>query len=585
MTTVKTEAKTEKKKITHTWKPLFNLLKVSRVPIYYYVIYLVVSLAFSTVYVLLPSVKAQIIAGEIFDPSLVVTYVAVTLASTLLSFPLSFFSVYISYNTQRCLRRTIWSKIIHLPMKDLDEMPPTTLVSRVTTDTENIDYTISYVINMVLYVYYLVSMLAIVGGVNTSMMIMMALLIPCIIIANIPSHFMHNAQYEITTANANYTNYLAEHLGSLKQIKASAAEKKEDAANDAAAKACFKAKVKMAVLDMLAQPLIYGMDAVVDGIILIYGGYLLSQGILTTESLLTVYMYGSIIAVYSYQFVFCWQNVKQTQGGTKAISEIIMKEPEKMERKRTFDIPDADITLENVTFSYNDGEKVLDDVSMTFPKGKVTAIVGPSGSGKTTVLKLLERLYQPDDGKIMFGDIEAETIHLNEWRAAFGMVPQSSPLLFGTVRDNITYGVDEGVSDEALKSAMDAANVTELVDKMPQGLDTDVGDVGSKLSGGEKQRIALARMMIRDPEYLLLDEATSSLDALNESHVVSALGKLMEGRTTVVVAHNLRTVENADNIIFLENGKVTGSGTHKELYESNATYKQYVNLQKQEQRA
>ncbi len=129
------------------------------------------------------------------------------------------------------------------------------------------------------------------------------------------------------------------------------------------------------------------------------------------------------------------------------------------------------------------------------------------------------------------------------------------------------------------------ADALGFIESFPQGFDTDVGDVGSKLSGGEKQRIALARMMIRDPEYLLLDEATSSLDALNESHVVSALGQLMEGRTTVVVAHNLRTVENADNIIFLENGKVTGTGTHDELYESNATYKQYVNLQRQEQRA
>ncbi len=579
MTTTAT-TKAEKKKITQTWKPLFNLLKVSKVPIYHYIISLVASMLFGIIYVLMPSVQAQIIAGEIFDPGLVVTYVVVTLASTLLSFPFGIYGAYISYNTQRCLRRTIWSKIVHLGMKDLDEMPPTTLVSRVTTDTGNIDYTISYVINMVLYIYYLVSMLAIVGGVNVSMMIMMALLIPCIIISNIPSHFMHNAQYEINDANAKYTNYLAERLGSLKQIKASAAEKKEDAANDEAAKACFKARVKLAVLDMLAQPLMYSMEAVVDGIVLIYGGYLLNQGILTTESLLTVYMYSSTIYIYAMQFVFCWQNVKQTQGGTKAIGEIIMKEPEKMEREHSFDIPDADISLENVSFSYGDGEKVLDDVSMTFPKGKVTAIVGPSGSGKTTVLKLLERLYQPDDGKIMFGDVEAETIHLNEWRAAFGMVPQSSPLLFGTVRDNITYGVDENVSDEALKTAMDAANVTELVDKMPQGLDTDVGDVGSKLSGGEKQRIALARMMIRDPEYLLLDEATSSLDALNESHVVSALGQLMQGRTTVVVAHNLRTVENADNIIFLENGKVTGTGTHKELYESNATYKQYVDLQR-----
>ena len=336
----------------------------------------------------------------------------------------------------------------------------------------------------------------------------------------------------------------------------------------------------MAILDIISQPLTYGMEAVVQGIILIYGGYLLSSGKLTSADIVTLFMYSEAISNGAIQFVFFWQNLKKTQGAAKTVGTIADMAPETMERKRSFAIPDADIRLDNVSFAYDDGKKVLDGVTMDIPKGKVTAIVGPSGSGKSTVLKLLERLYEPQDGRLLFGDIDAEDIHLNEWRASFGMVPQDSPLLFGTVRDNITYGVDENTGEEALQIAIRDAKVDEILARMPDGLETDVGDVGSKLSGGEKQRIALARMMIRDPEYLLLDEATSSLDALNENAVMDALNRLMKGRTTVVVAHNLRTIENADNIIFMENGKVVDSGTHTELYDSNATYRRYVDLQK-----
>ncbi len=569
-----------KNKIKHTWKPLFHLLKVARVPIWLYIVNVVASLAFAIVYMMLPQVKADILAGDILKPGLVVTYVVATVLGALLSIPFGLFQSYISYNTQRKLRKTIWSRMIHLPMKDLDTMPPTTLITRITTDTTNVDYTVNYSVSLIQYTFSLFSILGIIGAINQTMLLLMLLLVPCVFLASVPSHFMHNAQFEISTANAKYTNFLAEHLGNLKQIKASTAEGKEDFANDAAAEACFRAKTKMALLEAIATPLTQSINVVVQGIVLIYGGYLLKQGALSTQDLLTVYMYANQISSTASQYVHCWRNIKQTQGATKTVSELMMLKPEKMEREKSFDIPDADIALENVSFAYGDGEKVLDNVSMHFPKGQVTAIVGPSGSGKTTVLNLLERLYRPDEGCVRFGELDAETIHLNEWRAAFGLVPQSSPLLFGTVRDNITYGVEEVVPEEVLQKAMSAANVDELVEKMPQGLDTDVGDVGSKLSGGEKQRIALARMMIRDPEYLLLDEATSSLDARNEVHVVNALGKLMEGRTTIVVAHNLRTVEKADKIIFMEKGKVTGEGTHQELYKTNPKYQKFVDLQK-----
>ena len=567
-------------KVKHDWKALWHLLKESRIPWIWYIINLAVSMAVMTVYAKLPMVQGQIMAGEIQDAGTITTYVLVTIASSLIMMPMSLLSAWIDATTTRNINQNIWTRVVHMPMSHLDTVPPTSLVSRVTADSSTMSYSISYVFSLLQTIYGMGVILAMIAGMNRNMALLMLLLIPFIILASIPSHYMHNVEHEAHTALSKYTNFLAERLSALKQIKASGAEEKEDAVNDAAAKAYFKANAKMAGLDFLAQPLVYSMEAVIQAIVLIYGGYLLSNGIMDTASMVALYTYAGQLTYQPMQFVFFWQSAKKAQGAAHAVSEFIQCEPEQMERRKSFAIPDADLKLEDVSFAYENGEEVLHHVSMTIPTGKVTAIVGPSGSGKTTVLKLLERLYQPTGGRLLFGETPAEDIHLNEWRESFGMVPQSSPLLFGTVRDNITYGIDEGVGEGKLSQAMGAANVTEIVSRLPEGLETDVGDVGSKLSGGEKQRIAIARMMIRDPSYLLLDEATSSLDAENEYQITQALSKLMAGRTTVIVAHNLRTVEHADSIIFMENGRVQACGPHKQLYEQSATYRRYVDLQR-----
>ena len=572
----------KKQRQKQEWKPFLRLLREAKIPWGLYIFNLAASMLLSTVLMRMPWVAGQIMAGEIFDRSLVITYIVVMPVSTVVNIPLSLLSSWTGYRADRNLRRIVWKRIVHMPQKDLDRIPPTSMVSRVTNDTASISYGISYCFDLVSTIYSLGVVLVTVWGINHQVTWMMLLLIPFIILACIPSHFMHAAQDEAQNALARYTNFLSERLSSIKQIKAFNAEEDEDRLNDAAAREYFKANVRMTRLSMISEPLIYSMDAVVQAIVLVFGGYLLSQAVLTSEDIVTLFMYAGSISVYAYQFVFFWQALKQSQGAARTASQIVETPGEVMERKRSFSIPDADIRLENVSFAYENGQKVLDDLSLVIPKGKTTAIVGPSGSGKTTVLKLLERLYQPSSGRILFGDIPAEDIHLNEWRESFGMVPQNSPLLFGTIRDNILYGVEEKTGEKLLDSAVEKANVQEILNRLPDGILSDVGDVGSRLSGGEKQRIALARMMIRDPEYLILDEATSALDAENEHQITEALQRLMEGRTSVVVAHSLRTIEHADHIIFLENGKVQASGTHGELLRTNPTYQRYVELQKGE---
>jgi ATP-binding cassette subfamily B protein AbcA/BmrA len=218
----------------------------------------------------------------------------------------------------------------------------------------------------------------------------------------------------------------------------------------------------------------------------------------------------------------------------------------------------------------------LNGVSFTLEPGTVTAIVGPSGGGKTTIFSLLERFYEPQAGAVSWGVQSVNQLDLKSWRSLIGYVPQESPLLAGTIRDNIAYGLDGDVTDEELREAARAANAAEFIETLPDGYHTQVGERGVKLSGGQRQRLAIARALLRDPQILLLDEATASLDAVSEAAVQEALHRLMRGRTTIIIAHRLSTVVEADRILFLEGGEITGQGRHEELLATHELYRTFA---------
>jgi ATP-binding cassette subfamily B protein AbcA/BmrA len=209
----------------------------------------------------------------------------------------------------------------------------------------------------------------------------------------------------------------------------------------------------------------------------------------------------------------------------------------------------------------------------------VTAVVGPSGGGKTTLFSLFERFYQPQEGCIRLGGDSIDTFSLASWRRQIGYVSQESPLVAGTIRDNICYGTDRQVEDAEIERVAAMAYADHFIDALPDRYDTEVGERGIKLSGGQRQRIAIARALLRDPNILMLDEATSSLDSKSEIAVQKALKNLMQGRTTLVIAHRLSTVVDADQILFIEKGTITGSGTHEELFQRHEMYREFATQQ------
>uniref|UniRef100_A0A7E4VIF1 ATP-binding cassette sub-family B member 6, mitochondrial n=1 Tax=Panagrellus redivivus TaxID=6233 RepID=A0A7E4VIF1_PANRE len=237
------------------------------------------------------------------------------------------------------------------------------------------------------------------------------------------------------------------------------------------------------------------------------------------------------------------------------------------------------LNVNNVSFHYSEDQPILKNISFTVPPGKTIAIVGPSGGGKSTIIRLLFRLYDVTDGSICLGDTDIRHMKLKSLRGSIGIVPQDTVLFNDTIGYNIRYG-RPGATDEEVEAAAEAAQILDLIKSMPEGYDTIVGERGLKLSGGEKQRVAIARTILKNPDFLLLDEATSALDSITESQIQMNLKELARGRTCVVVAHRLSTIKSADTILVLRNGNIVQSGTHEELVNIPGEYHKLWKLQR-----
>ena len=236
------------------------------------------------------------------------------------------------------------------------------------------------------------------------------------------------------------------------------------------------------------------------------------------------------------------------------------------------------LMLQNVTFSHKERDVLLDDINIEIKKDQTTALVGPSGSGKSTIVDLLLRLYDVDKGGVYIDDANIKDYDIFSYLKKVGFVSQDTFIFNSSIRDNIAFG--EQYTDQEVIEAAKLANADEFITKMPDGYDTSVGDRGLRLSGGEKQRIAIARAIVRKPEILILDEATSSLDNVSEAIVQQAINKVSKNCTTFIIAHRLSTVQNADMIQVLDNGKIVESGTHKELLKKKGNYWELYNIQK-----
>lgn len=480
------------------------------------------------------------------------------------------------------LREDLWKHVVKLPIPFFDKRNSGETMSRITNDTNVVkEFVVMQIIPFFSGLISIIGSVILLLIIDWKITLMMLVIIPIAFAILMPlGRKMYRVSKATQDETAEFQGDLGRVLSDIRLVKSSLAEPKEEEKGISRITKLFTYGLREAKINAIVSPLMMTVNLVMLVFLIGYGGFRVSEGTLSAGSLVAIILYMfQIIVPFSQMATFFTQSQK-AMGATERIRDIMNEAVETDHTEENSEPLQSreGLIFENVSFGYTEDKQILDHLSFTVEKGKVTAFVGPSGAGKTTVFSLIERFYQPQHGVITYEGSKLEDFQLREWRSKIAYVSQESPMMAGTIRDNLSYGLD-GVTDEEIDVAIKQANLGEFIEGLPDGYDTQVGERGIMVSGGQRQRLAIARAIIRDPELLLLDEATAHLDSTSESLVQEALQGLMKGRTTLVIAHRLSTVRHADRLIVLEKGRATGIGTHDELIQTHEVYREMVEQQ------
>ncbi|MDJ0732207.1 MAG: ABC transporter ATP-binding protein [Crocosphaera sp.] len=379
---------------------------------------------------------------------------------------------------------------------------------------------------------------------------------------------------------SNLSSLLTEIFSGIRVVKAFAAQDYEVKRFAKEAKHNRQARYRAEKLKATQYPVVGFLEAVSIMSLFFIGGWQISQGNLKSEEFVS---YLAAIAILLHPIDLMTSNYnefKQAEASVDRIFELMDEKPTVMEKENNFTLPQVTGKVEycDVSFAYKLDKPVLRKLSLLAQPGQIIALVGSSGAGKTTLVNLLPRFYDPQDGQILIDGIDIKEVSLKSLRRQIGIVPQETTLFSGTIAQNIAYGQEE-LDYEAIEKAAKIANAHSFISQFSQGYQTWVGERGVNLSGGQKQRIAIARAVLLNPRIMILDEATSALDSESEALVQEALERVMENRTVFVIAHRLSTIRRADCILVLEKGQVVESGNHNELLAKEGRYAKFYQQQ------
>lgn len=482
------------------------------------------------------------------------------------------FASYASEKINLGLRTKLWRKIMYTSQRSYDSDGGEALVSRVTTDCDYASKLLTTIVDMASLAVSIGIYVTRMYRLNVQLANAMLLLIPISALCGwVYAKLKFIIAQKTQTMLARTTTYLVERTRSLTLIKTAGTQQEEIVNGLHHFNEQYKMQLKTGLMDIayVALQRLYSILSILIPFVL--GAKLVNDHVIRAGIVIVFYSIAGSVGTEATNIINSVGTIRQANGALARVINVLRLPDERKAGGRSMDEPDQDITIEEVDFSYGD-KQVLDRVSCTIPKNKTTAIVGANGSGKSTLFKLIDRLYEPDKGIIAFGAANAQDYDLHAWRKAICLVAQDSPLMEGTIRDNICYGCQRPISQEELVKVAKQARVYDFVSKLPDGFDTHVAPGGTNLSGGQRQCVAIARAIMNNPDYLLLDEATSNLDAKSERMVMEALESLMQGRTTIIIAHSLATIKGADHVIVLHEGRVETDGAPSQILQTTDSY-------------
>ena len=466
------------------------------------------------------------------------------------------------------VRATIFGHLQRLSMSYFDSHKVGVIMSNLTNDVQAIRAAItsdllSFVTELVTLIGSLVAMIVL----DWRLTLVTFIIVPVVLlIINIFGKKLRLAGHDVQGRAADITALLQEVLSGVRVVKSFAREDFEMKRFLAQNGENFRAAMGATKLTSLLSPMVEFSAAIAVTIILWYGGYSVIHGQLTAGSLIAFLIYAINLSNPVKRLSQVYGGMQKSLAAADRLFEILDTESDVKEKDKALVLTDVEgrVDLKHVTFSYDGDKKALEDFSIDVQPGHMVAIVGPSGAGKTTLANLLPRFYDVTAGSVYIDGHDVRDVTVRSLREHIGLVPQDTMLFNTTIRNNILYGRLDA-SEEEVVAAAKAANVLEFTSKMPDGLETMVGERGAALSGGQRQRVAIARAILKDPSILILDEATSALDTESEQLVQEALDRLMRGRTAFVIAHRLSTIKNADRILVMQQGQLVEQGTHDEL--------------------
>ena len=554
-----------------------NIFRGVRIPWVMFAVLLILNIIESHVFLEQTTLTADIIdtSQKAINANQLVRFIVVLLVNSALSISINYINGWTDQKLSYGVRNKLWNKLMHLPTRYYDQESGDTLVSRVTTDSDHSATYFNIAIKFVSTVYASAVAVRQMYRYSPQLTFYMLIAMPILLtIAALVGKLSFTANKKAQVAFADALGYLVERTRNLRLIKAARMEHAEQQAGKKWFDRQFQVSLLSTTVNSLTAALIPIFSGVGIVVSFVMGGRLVQEGVITVGKLVGFYTLSGLLSAHMLTFLQIYASLKEANGRLDKVAELLETPDEKQEGIE-FDVADADLVAENVSFSYSD-TPTLNGVNFRIPKGQITAIVGPNGAGKSTMFKLLERMYDPDIGTLRFGNDDIRKYDLASWRGSFAIVSQDKPLLSGTVRENILYGVRRKVEEEELIHVAKLANIYDFVMATPGGFDAPVGMGGSNFSGGQRQCIAIARAMMRNPDYLLLDEATSNLDAKSEQLVSQALANLMKGRTTVMIAHNYSATRDATHIVVMKDGKVEAEGSPEEMLASNEYYRAFA---------
>jgi len=480
-------------------------------------------------------------------------------------------------------RKYVYGHIQRLSLRFYEDKQTGQLMSRVVNDTDLFERMIAHAVpDVFVNVITFIGITIVLASLNWRLTLYSMAPIPLVVLALLAfSKYVRPAfrrrQHEIGKLNA----VLNDSIAGIREIKAFNRESEQLERVEVGIENYRLSLLSALRLMAIFQPFIDLSTSIGQLVAIFFGGYMALEGTLSVADLVAFFLYLDMFYQPIRNLGTSWENIQESMAGFDRISELLTEQPDVSSPRQPIPLPKqikGHVQMENVSFGYLEDEIILQNINLDIPGSNVVALVGPTGVGKSTLVSLIPRFYDVTTGSIKLDGTDIRELDVEALRHNISIVLQDVFLFHGTVRENLLFGKPDAAEEEIIAAA-EVANAHDFITELPEGYDTLIGERGVKLSGGQRQRISIARAVLKDSPILILDEATSSVDTETELLIQEALDRLMKGRTTIIIAHRLSTVRNADKIVVLKGQNIIEQGTHEALIEKGGLYHRLYTVQ------